>query len=477
MSKLLPNLPIEDLTTENDYIGIIEKGNLLKSFFLNNKHEFSQIKVFSIYGEWGSGKSTLMKYLGKELKGSFNTFFFESWEFESDNNLANSLLEFLSIKTDSSIDEFLKNGSKLLEGFAKSVTFKTPIANISAKEILKEVDNLSFLELKEQFKKDFIKWENKITEGVKAPKYNIIFIDDLDRCEPENILNLLSAMKLFFTYGKKTIFLCGIDKKAIREAVKTKYRDVVKANEYLEKVFDISFSMPESVDASKLVKQYFKDDEIVGEDKLGDLVSDFFEKLHFRNPRRIKKILNKYLIIKRLKESEGSENLILPNILDKDSGTLFETYLTLYLLILSEFEPFSFRNIFNLSLKKANYNVALLQNYGNDRVALTNAEMSTVSGMISDSMDVVICKFQEHYKNIGANRILACLFAPIKVDSLKGGSFSSSANFKKLFNVNSKSFEYYFCIFILGNIIRINEDMTKSKFTFNDYKKMISNLI
>ncbi|WP_439132356.1 P-loop NTPase fold protein [Polaribacter sp.] len=76
MSKLLANLPIEDLTPENDYIGIIEKGTLLKSFFLNNKHEFSKIKIFSIYGEWGSGKSILMKYLEKELKGSFNTFFF-----------------------------------------------------------------------------------------------------------------------------------------------------------------------------------------------------------------------------------------------------------------------------------------------------------------------------------------------------------------------------------------------------------------
>ncbi|WP_152971434.1 P-loop NTPase fold protein [Lacinutrix algicola] len=37
--------------------------------------------MYSLYGEWGSGKSTLMKYLEKELKGDFNTFFFEAWEF------------------------------------------------------------------------------------------------------------------------------------------------------------------------------------------------------------------------------------------------------------------------------------------------------------------------------------------------------------------------------------------------------------
>ena len=355
MSKLLPNLPIEDLTLENDYIGIIEKGTLLKSFFLTNKHEFSQIKIFSIYGEWGSGKSTLMKYLDKELKGTFNTFFFESWEFESDNNLALSLLEFLISKTDSKTDKLLKNGKNLLDGFSKAVTLKTPIANLNMSEVDKNINKESFLERKKQFKKDFRGWEKKITIKDKSPDYNIVFIDDLDRCEPENILNLLSAMKLFFTYGKKTIFLCGIDKKAIREAVKTKYGEIVKANEYLEKIFDISFSMPETVNSNKLVNSYFDDNEKVGEENLGDLISNFFEELHFKNPRRIKKILNKYLIIKRLKESKDSVNLVLPNIIYKDSGTLFETYLTLYLLILNEFEPESFSLLFNLSIKRTNY--------------------------------------------------------------------------------------------------------------------------
>ena len=32
MSKLLPNLPIEDLTPENDYLEIIDKGEIIKTF-------------------------------------------------------------------------------------------------------------------------------------------------------------------------------------------------------------------------------------------------------------------------------------------------------------------------------------------------------------------------------------------------------------------------------------------------------------
>ena len=96
--KLLANLPIANLTKENDYLGVLEKGNLISTFLKGNKERFEEIKMFSLYGEWGSGKSTLMKYLEKDLNNEFNTFFFEAWQFEKDENLALSLLEFMNAK-------------------------------------------------------------------------------------------------------------------------------------------------------------------------------------------------------------------------------------------------------------------------------------------------------------------------------------------------------------------------------------------
>jgi hypothetical protein len=59
--RLLSNLPIDDLTSETDYLGIIDKGDLIKTFLIGNKDQFHEIKMFSLYGEWGSGKSSLMK--------------------------------------------------------------------------------------------------------------------------------------------------------------------------------------------------------------------------------------------------------------------------------------------------------------------------------------------------------------------------------------------------------------------------------
>ncbi|MDO6743422.1 P-loop NTPase fold protein [Tenacibaculum soleae] len=469
MSRLLSNLPIENLTHENDYIGIIEKGNLIKSFFLANKQEFSEIMFFAIYGDWGSGKSTLMKYLEKELKGSFNTFFFEAWQFESDANLANSLLEFLAKKSNTKVDNFLKNGSKLLEGFAKSVTFKTPIANFNMPTMIDHLDEQTFFELKEQFSRDFINWETQITKGEKAPKYNIVFIDDLDRCEPENVLNLLSAIKLFFTFGKKTIFLCGIDKKAVIEAVKTKYGEVVKANEYLEKVFDISFSMPQSVDVSKLVNQYFDENEKVNDKELGDLINNFFKDILFQNPRRIKKILNKYLIIKRLKKSEAS-GLTLPNIIQNNSGTLFETYLTLYLLILNEFEPENYELLFNFSAKRVKYNESLRKNYTSDN------EFKLASASILNHVDEKLINYKISGLTSSKIKDVIYTFSPLKVDNMKSLAFNRIDNYLEDFNVLNKSYEYYFTLFIYRNENLLN-DNSESEYNLLEYKKMIANLI
>ena len=129
--RLLSNLPIKDLTSETDYLGIIDKGDLIKTFLNGNKDQFNEIKMFSLYGEWGSGKSSLMKYLKKELKGDFNTFFFEAWQFEKDENLALSLLEFMNAKNIDNGEEFCENlikyGARILRGLGKSVKFNIPL--------------------------------------------------------------------------------------------------------------------------------------------------------------------------------------------------------------------------------------------------------------------------------------------------------------------------------------------------------------
>jgi hypothetical protein len=371
--KLLSNLPIQDLTSETDYLGIIDKGDLIKTFLIGNKNQFDEIKMFSLYGEWGSGKSSLMKYLEKELKGDFNTFFFEAWEFEKDENLSMSLLEFITSKnidiTEELCTNILKYGGRILRGLGKSIKLNIPLfTNGPALELdpsafveeISQNEELTFYKALGDFKKEFIVLEDFITKG-NNPKFNIVFIDDLDRCEPEQVLNLLSAIKLFFTYGKKTIFFCGIDKKAVEQAVKTKYGEIVIANEYLEKIFDISFSMPEYDDLQKLVNHYFDNtvyDLSFEKKEINKRINDFFQNLKFTNPRRVKKVLNKYQIFRNIKSLPLPPKYSpFPNIDEKTGSeqSFFETVLVLYLIILHEFYPEYFNNFLDFDIKRKNY--------------------------------------------------------------------------------------------------------------------------
>ncbi|SNR14538.1 KAP family P-loop NTPase fold protein [Tenacibaculum jejuense] len=483
MAKILPNLPIDKLTKENDYIGILTKGDIIKNFFLTHKHDFNRVKFFALYGEWGSGKSTLMKYLEKELKDSFNTFFFEAWEYESDHNLPKSLLEFLHYKSDTKVDTFFKNGAKLLEGFARSITFKTPVFNINSDKIIQSVEENSFFELKQLFKEEFEAWERrnvKEENGDKKPEYNIVFIDDLDRCEPENVLNLLSAIKLFFTYGKKTIFLCGIDKKAVDEAVKTKYKDVVKANEYLEKVFDLSFSMPKENDISKLVKVYFNEEEYSDVNcksiDLSNEIAVFLKALKFENPRRVKKILNKYSLIDSLKKQDNKTS-DLPNIITENSGTLFETLLTLYLLILKEFESQIFDSFLDLIFKKQSIKIAL-ENYFN-KSSNSNEffrEYSKITGVIINAVDKDI--INQKIPTFGF-RDFATIFLPFNLNSITPNSLDNLDLFNTGVSIREKKIDFYFCDFFINdsrisNII--NNDQNNFNHSLMDYKRMIEDL-
>lgn len=375
--KLLSNLRIEKLDKKTDYLGIIDKGDIIRDFLIGSKDSYDEIKMFSLYGDWGSGKSSLMKYLENELQKEFNTFFFEAWEFEKDENLAMSLLDFIRIKSNSSEEAFysnlIKSGARILRGMGKSIKLNIPLfpggpeLEVDPSPFIEEIsktEELTFYQALENFKKDFQTLEDFLTlEG--KPKYNIVFIDDLDRCEPEQVLNLMSAIKLFFTYGKKTIFLCGIDKKAVQEAVKTKYGKVVKANEYLEKIFDISFSMPDHNDLIKMINYYFDNQDYKLEEgkkeSINILINKFLTELNFTNPRRVKKVLNKFQMLRDFRSMKSNKIEDFPNIdmKSKSEKGLFETILVLYLIILHEFFQNDFDNFLDFDKKRDIYaNVA-----------------------------------------------------------------------------------------------------------------------
>jgi|GEM_PF-2807843 len=355
LQKIKANQPEEILKTDKDCQSTIVKGNIIKNFLYSLLYRpikrdtkdqiISDIQMIALYGEWGSGKTSLMKYIQSQLDAgnSFKTVFFPAWEMEKDNNLALSLLESI-IGSENTINT--TNIKTALLAIGRGLSVNIGPVKINCKDIIQSVENYktritdesSFIKIN-NFKNQYCDLEKNILEKVNRRKL-LVFIDDLDRCEPENVLDLLSAIKLFFTFSNRTIFICGLDEKAVDEAVKVKYGNVIKAGEYMEKIFDISFDIP-TPDINKIIKSYFEDmpEAIIN-------IQNFFKEMHFTNPRHIKKILNKYLLLRYYQESKLDQDGLIPK-----QNRFFFLCLTLFIIMLYKFEPKNFEMLRNYDQK------------------------------------------------------------------------------------------------------------------------------
>jgi predicted KAP-like P-loop ATPase len=76
----------------------------------------------------------------------------------------------------------------------------------------------------------------------------IVYIDELDRCSPDTILDTLEAIRLFLFRGK-VAFVIGADERHIQYAVKLKFKDIQGieydiGKEYLEKLIQYPIKIP-----------------------------------------------------------------------------------------------------------------------------------------------------------------------------------------------------------------------------------------
>lgn len=235
--------------------------------------------TIGVYGDWGSGKSSLIKLAINDFEGNenivclnFNAWLFESYE-DAKASLLGSILDkiceekTLTKKATDIVSGLYKSIDKL-KLFKKSFLFGMDIATtgglISALSILlsesAKEDNTKIKDkIKENIKdemndnsirndiKEFRKQFDNLLEETKIDKL-IIFIDELDRCSPDTILSTLEAIRLFLFTGN-TVFIIGADERQIAYAVKNKFKEIKGqeidiGKEYLEKLIQYPIRIP-----------------------------------------------------------------------------------------------------------------------------------------------------------------------------------------------------------------------------------------
>lgn len=289
-----------DKETEIDYLNFGYMVDMVVDIATNRNLSPSTI---GLYGDWGSGKSSLMKLAKKKVEEKnpkqskekdavktlcieFNGWLFEGYE-DTKTSLCGAILDALTDEkrfskevTDyakaliKKIDfrKILGKGIKygldfLLTGGIFTLTdltisniissIKSKSGELQAKDIeeilgkLKKEENTR-TEIK-NFRKEF-----KVLLDKSKIENVVVFIDELDRCLPDTVLEVFEAMRLFlFVEGMS--FVIGADERLIQYSIKSKYKEVPGNNidigkEYLEKVIQYPLYIPQLTQAE--VNQY-----------------------------------------------------------------------------------------------------------------------------------------------------------------------------------------------------------------------------
>lgn len=274
----------KDIETSEDLLGYRFHAKLLKEIVLDKSMLPTSIGIF---GNWGYGKSSLMLLLEKEINEEIamhvaegNTprilqVRFNGWQYESYETTKYSLIQvlldsvekYLSDNRDvfERLDILLKRINLLKLGvllLKKYVWDKIPNAiksNLPQADDLKEcigVDDITKFqnEFQNEHTSLFVtKFRTLLESIVEEAKFDsiIVYIDDLDRCSGEKMIECIEAIKLFLNV-KNTAFVLGADERMVERAIKEHYPEIEQDkrqiyspfSDYLEKLIQIPYRLP-----------------------------------------------------------------------------------------------------------------------------------------------------------------------------------------------------------------------------------------
>jgi Cdc6-like AAA superfamily ATPase len=251
-----------------------------------------------IFGSWGSGKTTLMRCIERKFENptehfgveefeahlhnfdqnNFKTIWFNPWKYDDTHGIRNALIQTIlrEMAEDSQRAIVKEKCNNLATRYDASqcflhivehlagVALQSQMCGVNPIEIIKaftnpskkartnpeqnEVNDLA-LELDTDpylFINSFeAQFREVVNEYVGENGRLVIFIDDLDRCLPENALTVLESLKLYLD-NANCVFFIGLDKRVIEQAVKQRYKDLnVTGKEYIEKMIQLNFFLPE----------------------------------------------------------------------------------------------------------------------------------------------------------------------------------------------------------------------------------------
>lgn len=213
--------------------------------------------VISLFGPWGSGKSTVLNYVKYYLKESQQSeqpiiIDFNPWWFSGQENLAKAFLGQLQAVLPSKSAKFKKLGT-LLGDFAEGLGGLADLSGVTGG--LGEKFGALISKFSKSKPKDVPALKAEITKTLLEAKQKVlIVIDDIDRLTPDETRQLFTVIKALADFPN-VIYLLAFDREVASKAIESHTR--LPGERYLEKIIQVPFEIP-PVDREALRSALFK---------------------------------------------------------------------------------------------------------------------------------------------------------------------------------------------------------------------------
>ncbi len=237
----------------------------------------------AVFGRWGSGKSSFLRILEQQLMQTEGT-------------------------RSVSLNAFASGGAKPLTWLIEGLVEALPGMRETANRLLATGDGAAT---------DSPMPPGSIREGLEknlAPVRAsggrlVVFIDDIDRCAPDQVVGTLEALQLVLHIAGVVVVVAA-DRAWLEAAVTADYPELLgapkqgpSAADFLDKIFDLGFELPQqSTEATAEMTRALLTDEHAA--SVSDL-SRFLEP----NPRVVKRFVNRLRLYQALAEERGLREL------------------------------------------------------------------------------------------------------------------------------------------------------------------------
>ena len=317
------------VTISEDLLKVDRHAKALSDFILRSDTPLT----IGLQGEWGSGKTSLMYLLREKLQSSHvATAWLNTWEyslFRGAHETTPAVLQGLLVKLKDACGDQWTLNDEAKEKWRSVVRFAGALGNqllankagIDAKAAIDEVKGGSAQNITDiaELKAAIADIIDRLIQDPKNDfKRVVFFVDDLDRINPADAVEVLEALKNVFDIPH-CIFLLAIDYDVVVKGLEGKFGPKTEANErefrsFFDKIIQLPFSMPTGTyDIEHFLASKLKDLGISQQAGREELFAKVVKYTVGYNPRSLKRYINSFSLLNSIRkldeaaEEQGEE--------------------------------------------------------------------------------------------------------------------------------------------------------------------------